>query len=395
MRVAYVLSQNKGGLPHYAAELANAVADHADVAVLKPFETTADDVFSDDVEVMNLFEGMALSMPDIYAGDVNVRATIRGLLSYRALERVREFDPDVVHEPTDLFPHVKFFVGRYDIDREYPFVATYHEVPENPYSLANPELLAESLVDAAVPDLDIDRVVVHSDKQREKLVERGRSPDRIEVVPHGVYDFFGDYEFTPREREDDTVLFFGNVVPAKGVDVLVEATLTVARDRPNVTLVVAGDGPLSDRSRRLIDAHPEHFELHNYFVPNERVGELFSRASVVALPYRDRGDTKGHSGALATAHSFGKPVVATSTGDFPSMVGDAECGLLVPPDDPDALAAAIRELLEDDDRRERFAENSERRARELSWESLADRYVELYRDVVAEHGRRRARPVRG
>ena len=52
MRVVYPLAVGKGGLPHYAASLANAVAKTEDVVVLKPTETSADDAFSDDVEVV-------------------------------------------------------------------------------------------------------------------------------------------------------------------------------------------------------------------------------------------------------------------------------------------------------------------------------------------------------
>jgi glycosyltransferase involved in cell wall biosynthesis len=385
MKVAYVLSQNKGGLPHYAAELANAIADHAAVVVFKPVETSADDVFSEAVETVDAFGEMNISIPNMYNLDFDVRNNLRGLLSYRNLKRLDEFDPDVVHDPTDFFPQVKFFTKRYGLDERYPFVVTHHEVPPPVTALSSPLEAFEELLNVAIPDAHTDHIVVHSDQQRAAFEERLGGSAAIEVIPHGVYDFFTDYDYEQRPEEPHTLLFFGNVFSGKGLDVLAEAVGLASRELPDLKLVVAGDGPLSDSTEQLIDAaNDERFEIHNYFVPNERVGELFSRAALVALPYRRTHDegTKGHSGVLSTAHSFGKPVVATRTGDFPAQVEETGTGLVVPPADPAALAEAIVELLADDERRTEMAENSRKRGKRLSWETIAKRYLAVYEDAI-------------
>ena len=385
MKVAYVLSQNKGGLPHYAAELANAVARHADVIVFKPAETSADDVFSDAVETVDAFGEMNISIPDMYGLDFDVRNNLRGLLSYRNLKRLDEFAQDVIHDPTDFFPQVKFFTKRYGLDERYPFVVTYHEVPPPVTALSSPLEAFEELLNVAIPDAHTDRIVVHSDQQRAAFEERLERPTGISVIPHGVYDFFTDYDYEQRPEEPHTLLFFGNVFPGKGLDVLAEAVRLASRELPDLKLLVVGDGPLSDETERLVEtADKDRFELHNYFVPNERVGEFFSRAALVALPYRRTHDegTKGHSGALSTAHSFGKPVVATRTGDFPAQVEETGAGLVVPPEDPMALAEAIVELLTDDERRAEMAANSRKQAERLSWASIAERYLAVYEDAI-------------
>lgn len=384
MKVAYVLSQNKGGLPHYAAELANAVAAHAEVTVFKPAETTADDVFSDDVETVDAFGNMNISIPDMYTLNFDVANNVRALFSYRNLDRVRTFDPDIVHDPTDFFPQVKFFTKYHRLDAQYPFVVTYHEVPPPVTSLSNPLGAAEELLNVAIPDADRDQIVVHSEQQRTAFADRlGRSAG-IEVIPHGVYDFFTDHDYRHRPEEAHTLLFFGNIFPGKGLDVLAEAVRLVRREIPDVTLLIAGDGRLSAETKRIIDSADDHFEVHNYFIPNETVGEFFSRAALVALPYREaHGDgMKGHSGALSTAHAFGKPVVTTSIGDFPAQVGETGSGAVVPPDDPAALADAIVELLEDDERRAEMAENSTQQAERLSWENIAERHIGVYEAAI-------------
>jgi glycosyltransferase involved in cell wall biosynthesis len=388
MKVAYVLSQNKGGLPHYAAELANAVSRHADVIVFKPTKTSADAVFSDDVETVDVFESMSISIPDMYKLDFDVSNNLRALFSYRNLKRVRMFDPDIIHDPTDFFPQTKFFTKLYHLDKHYPFVVTYHEVPPSVTSVSNPLETVEELLNSAIPDADLNQIIVHSDQQRTAFTRRLRRPDGIEVIPHGVYELFTEHDYRKLPEEAHTLLFFGNIFPGKGLDVLAEAIETVKQEIPTVRLIIAGDGRLSQRTEQFIDAATEErFEVHNYFIPNEMVGEFFSRAALVVMPYRSsRGDgTKGHSGVLSTAHSFGKPVVTTSTGDFPAQVGETGSGLVVPPEDPAALADAIIECFEDDDRRMEMAERSRKQAERLSWENVAKRHVKVYEEAIAGH----------
>lgn len=385
MKIAYVLSQNKGGLPHYAAELANAVARHADVTVFKPEETTADDVFSDAVERVNVFRSMNISIPDIYSFNFEITNNLQGLSSYRNLKRIREYDPDIIHDPTDFFPQVKFFTKLYGLDERYPFVVTYHEVPPPVTSLSNPLGTAEELLNVAIPDAALEQIIVHSEQQCTAFARRLHRLD-IEVIPHGVYDFFTEHDYQQRPERAQTLLFFGNIFPGKGLDVLAEAVRMVRRDIPDVRLLIAGDGRLSSQTKRIIE-EDDCFELHNYFIPNEKVGEFFSRAALVVLPYREAhaDGMKGHSGALSTAYAFGKPVVATSIGDFPTLVGGSESGLVVPPDDPGALADAIIDLLKNEKRRTEMANNSKRQAQRLSWENVAERHIAVYEQVIEAH----------
>lgn len=383
MRVLYILGQNAGGLPHYTAELANAMTAHADVTVMKPAETTADDMFADEVDLVNAFRSSSLSMPNIHKLNVDPVAVVNGLRSYTNVKRAAAVDADVIHVTTGLFPQVKLFSWLHGVDDLGPLVVTHHEVPDG-FSLSRPVVLVEELLKAALPDLDVDGVVVHTESQRRELERQGRDHGRVEVIPHGAYSVFGSREEVEVDPDSHRVLFFGNVVPPKGLDTLVAAVPRVKREISDVELVIAGDGRLTSRSKAVIEAHPENFEVHNYFVPNDEVGRLFESAEVVALPYREQGGTKGHSGALATAYSFGKPVVATTASDFPELVEGSGAGVVVPPGDPDRLADALVDVLSDPGVRERMAANSLRMAEELSWENVAKRHLELYASLHRE-----------
>ena len=138
MHVLYVVGQSSGGLPHYTAELANSVAKHADVTVMKPRYTTADDLFDDGVDMVDAFRSISISMPKLYSFDVNPLDFVRGVVSYDQLKRIREFDPDIVHDTTGMFPQVRLFNSYHGISHQYPLVMTRHEVPMKRFSLSRP-----------------------------------------------------------------------------------------------------------------------------------------------------------------------------------------------------------------------------------------------------------------
>lgn len=385
MRVLYIVGQSTGGLPHYTAELANAMTAHADVSVLKPSETSADDLFSDEVDVRNSFESIGISLPKMYDLDVNPLSVLRGVASYSQMREVHDLGVDVVHDTTGLFPQVKFFTKRHGVD-DLPFVVTQHEVPMDQFPVSKPDILVEQIVLSLLPEVSVDQRVVHTAKQKEALLRKGEDPENVSVIPHGAYEVFGDYEDVDRQPERNCLLFFGHVIPPKGVDTLVKAVSLVAHDIPDVTLVVAGEGKLSAESREIVESNPEHFEIRDYYIPNDEVKDLFGRAEAVVVPYRDPDGTNGHSGALSTAFSFGKPIVASTAGEFPELVGDTGCGLVVPPNDPEALADAITGVLENDEARAEMAVNSRRMAERLSWDSIAEQYFEVYKRAVNEYG---------
>lgn len=395
MRVVYIVGQGEGGLPHYTAELANAVAAHdavSEVLVLKPRQTDADGMFASRVDVLEPFRSLGITLSKLYRRSVDPVSVLRAVVSYREVKQIHDLDPDVVHDTTGLFPQVSLFVRYHGVDVGQPFVVTRHEVPERRIPLDRPPVLLERGVNALLPDVRTDASIVHTERQRETLLERGARPEAVHVIPHGVYSVFGTHDDVDVESEDDRLLFFGNVVPQKGVDTLVEAIPLIKRAVPDVTLVIAGDGKLSDRSRSIVEAHPESFERHDHFVPNEEVADLFASASVVVLPYRGQNGTKGHSGVLATAFAFGKPVVASSVGEFPELVADSGAGRVVPPGDPEQLAASIIDVLADDDAREEMVANSRRMIDQLSWERIADAHVELY-ERLRDGKRERSDPL--
>jgi glycosyltransferase involved in cell wall biosynthesis len=113
---------------------------------------------------------------------------------------------------------------------------------------------------------------------------------------------------------------------------------------------------------------------------HDDVAALLARLDVVALP----SWTEGLPMVLLEAMAAGRPVVATPVGGTPELVVDGETGLLVPPRDPEALAAALRRVLDDRELADRLGEAGRRRVSErFSLEAMTRRVLELYDEVTA------------
>lgn len=390
LRVALVLSTSTGGLPHYTAELANALSESVSVTVLKPVQTTADDIFSDGVELIEVFEETELSFVKLLNLDINPIELLSSFKSYKNIVEIREVNPDVVHFTDNLFPPTKGFAGYHGVTEDYPSVVTFHEIYEGPLSgdeeekqlYRNPGVAAaifgREVLNAVTPSVSLDRFVVHTEKNERQLISKGRESACIDVIPHGAYNIFGG-SADDIDTEEDTILFFGKLVPSKDIETVVKSIPEVAESIPNVTLIIAGEGQIPDEAQRVIEEYPEHFEVRNEFIPNEEVGKYFSRATAIVVPHKKQS---GHSGTLTIAFDSSKPIVATQTGDIPRLVEEEGCGICVPAGSTQGYADAFIEVLRDDDLRAEMSENSHRMAEKLSWDSISEQYLETYRNAI-------------
>lgn len=134
------------------------------------------------------------------------------------------------------------------------------------------------------------------------------------------------------------LLFFGFIRPYKGLDVLIDA-LRALNDQ-DVFLTVVGE-PWGD-ARNLIEqsASAPNVELHLAYTSDNEAAKYFGRADLVVLPYR----AATGSAVAAVAHHYDKPILATNVGGLPDVVMHGETGLLVPPNDVEALACAIKRV---------------------------------------------------
>ncbi|WP_251152857.1 glycosyltransferase [Cellulosimicrobium sp. Marseille-Q4280] len=247
----------------------------------------------------------------------------------------------------------------------------------------------------------VDRIVATCSDEVAELVALGADPDRVDVVPCGVD--IGRFRPGPRRsvhrhREPGTLrlLSIGRLVERKGVDTVIEAL----PDLPGAELVVAGGPPAAhleedEEARRLVKLADALGVLDRVrlvgSVTQDDVRGLMQTADVVVCDpwYEPFGIVPLEAAAC------GRPVVGAAVGGLLDSVVDGRTGLLVPPRDPAALAAALRRIADDPALGERLGSAARVRAERLyGWTTVAARTLESYERVVAEGRRSAARDTR-
>jgi glycosyltransferase involved in cell wall biosynthesis len=231
---------------------------------------------------------------------------------------------------------------------------------------------------AAYRGLDV--VFVLGEQARSTLLETWKGVRRAVVIPHGDEGIFRGEQVQGPDAAPQRILFFGTWNRYKGIDVLLEAFALVRKRLPDAGLTVAGgvtdDVDAGALQRRAIEIGG--VDLRPGYVAMGDVPGHFAGSRVVVTPYR----RASQSGVVHLAQTFGRPVVATAVGDIPEAVGEG--GIIVPPEDPAALADALIELLVDPERAARLGRAGQHRLeRESSWPEVAGRVADALQQVLA------------
>lgn len=181
------------------------------------------------------------------------------------------------------------------------------------------------------------------------------------------------------------LLFVGRLVERKGVGHLLEAIARL-RTTHRLRLDVVGDGPM----RAALEARARELAVSDLvafagFLPVSELAARFTAADAFVLPAVEdsKGDVEGLGVVLIEALTYGVPVIASSSGGIVDIVEDGRTGLLVPPGDAHALAAAIERLAADPSLRRRLArEGRAHAASAFSWNTIIDRLTGLYRSLA-------------
>lgn len=319
-------------------------------------------------DVVNGIPVLRIDVPGVVA-----RRDAVGILRVRreASEYVRDFRPDVVHAhdaPPALWLYLQAARGP-----RPPILLTLHNVMRQHY----PEI-GGALSGLRTLLQEVDWVTgVSQDVVDDARVLEPSIAGRLSLVSTGIRS--PDAGAAPVRDGPSRLLCVGRLVTQKGFDRALRATAILAARR-DVTLTIAGDGPLRDEL--VAQAHALGIAERVEFlgrVSGERVQELLSGAIVVVMPSRFEGLPLV---ALEAAWAA-RPVVGTAAPGLSEAVVHGETGLLVDGDDH-ALADAIEALLVDRKRARALGEAARRRAeRSFSLSACVDGYVELYDALCA------------
>jgi glycosyltransferase involved in cell wall biosynthesis len=237
-----------------------------------------------------------------------------------------------------------------------------------------------------------DRIVTSSHFSAGEIErELGIPRTAISVCPAGAPEWrHGQGAAAPGVPSDPYILFLGTLERRKNIGALLDAYEQLATDAPVngiAPLVIAG-APTHDatewmeRARRM--ARPSRVIFTGY-VPDSSRRTLYERAALFVLP----SFHEGFGLPVLEAMSLGIPVVSSNRGSLPEVLGNA--GLLVDPDDREALTAAMRRMLSDDDLRRACGAAGRERARQFTWRASADILLDAYEAAVETRRRRTKR----
>lgn len=185
-------------------------------------------------------------------------------------------------------------------------------------------------------------IIVHSEASLNTIngYEDASVGQHIYQIPFGLFETFRAIPASENVSQCDFLLYYGRILPYKGLDVLNEALTLLKEKLPGLKTVVAGAG--KDASLTALKANPDCLVINRY-LSNEDIVELNSKAKAVVCPYR----SASQSGIVVTAFAFGKPIIATSVGAFKETVVHGENGMLVAPNSPGELADVIYRVFTD------------------------------------------------
>jgi len=271
-----------------------------------------------------------------------------------------------------------------------PLATTLHTVLREP----NPDQRAVMEEIAALSD----RMIVMSQHSAEILQEVFRVPiDKIDLIPHGIPDLpFTDPNFYKDgfgTEGKDVLLTFGLLSPNKGIENVIQALPKILACHSNVIYMVAGathphilrregDKYRASLQKLAADLGVEaNVVFRNRFVSPEEMVELIGAADIYITPYKHKAQVV--SGTLAYALSAGKAIISTPYLHAVELL-NCERGMLVPFEDPEAIAAKTIELLDDNTARHAMRKRAYLHARDMVWKRVAQKYMKSFERIYNE-----------
>ncbi len=298
---------------------------------------------------------------------------------YRRVKNIlneRAFDVIHLHEP--MMPVLPWVVLRHSHSVN---VGTFHAYREN----GNPGYeYGRHLLQPFFDRLD-GRIAV-SEVARDAVARYFPAP--YTIIPNGIdYERYGN-GVEPLTRYADgrpTILFVGRLEKRKGFQFLLEAFARVRMVLPDARLLVAGAYSKEDKEPFVYQARREGIRNVHFvgYVPEDAKARYFHSCDVCCAPstgYESFGIV------LLEAMASGKPLVASNIPGYRGVLTDGQEGLLVEPEDPQALAGALVRLLRDPQLRARMGARGRETARAFAWDKVAGRVLDLYQALLAQKG---------
>lgn len=229
-----------------------------------------------------------------------------------------------------------------------------------------------------------DKIIIIQENYSTSSSHLNRYKDKIVVVPCGAdVDKFAPSSIT----KDKNTIFFLSLLDEfhkyKGLEYLLKALKIVKNKIPDVKLMVGGRGVLMEHYQEITSALglTKNVEFHG-FIDEDKITEYYSRANVFVLPSISSVQ-EGFGIVALEALACKTPVITTEIVGVSSDLKKENAGIIIPPRDPDALAAAIIKILSNNDMQREMGENGRRLVKaKYTWKSIAELMEKVYNELI-------------
>ena len=310
-------------------------------------------------------------MPLRVSGSV-ARITLSLRVAGKVRDLLAENDFDIVHVHEPFMPQLPIQFLRYSTTVN---VGTWHAARESNFFYIYGRRLIKRWATKLDGKIAVSQAAV---KHISKYF-----PGYYNIVPNGVDIEHFEQPVEKLPEFDDgkfNVLFVGRPEKRKGLKYLIRAFVGVQREMPDTRLIVVGAGKFGRYERAVRNAKLQNVRFRSY-VPFDELPRYHHTAHVFCAP---NTGFESQGIVLLEAMAAGLPIVASNIDGFAGVMTNGVEGLLVRPEDPQALADAIIEVLRDPDRRARMIERGRERAQYYSWDRVSSQVLSYYERLIYE-----------
>ncbi len=294
--------------------------------------------------------------------------------AYEVASTLKKIAPEVVHVHEPAVPWVSLAAT---VRSPAPVVGTFHAWSDSDriYRMARP-VIRPLLRKIAI------RLAVSPAARDYHAGALGWSTGSFRVVPNAVHvSRFRDAEPFPRDGDaaDPTLLFVGRIEKRKGLATLIAAFLQLKASRPDLRLLVVGDGPERDECQAMLPGRLRDDVTFLGRVEADDLPRWYRSADVYVAPALG-GESFGI--VLLEAMAAGTAVVASDIPGYRTVVDDRVTGMLADPGDPSSLAGVLAGVLDGASLRGSLVAAARDTAKAHDWPIVASRVREAYRDAI-------------
>ena len=361
MKILLAYLGRRGGGNIYAYEIARAVAEKIEIICLLSSQVENKEAWAES--------GLKCYYIPTYTSVVTAGLSLTNIKNRNTIKRIiKEESPDLIYYPMG---HLWTPFINMDIARWLPKVITVHD--PHPH-LGEYNVMLQIL--STWGKRQANRIVVLHNGAVRELEDQGFSKENIDVIPHGAFSYYKDRNSTHIKYNSGdrvNILFFGRILPYKGLEILLQAFPLIKAKIPNARLMIAGEGDIQPYKPLMADI--EDIVVYNRWIADEEVADFFEQADLVVIPYIDASQ----SGVIPIAYSMGKPVVASKIAGLTEQVIDYQSGLFVQPGDSIDLSNKCIEILTNDELRLLLIDGGYELANTLmNWNTIGDQLVKCF-----------------